>query len=108
MQGLVGGVAIGSAAEREQWTVDLIPRSQAGGTPCTGPEEDTESRACAWGCGDVRQARAEMRQAGKTPSRAPTIPWVRLARLTAPGPSGDRQEHLDDIIEGAGADSGGD
>ena len=30
------------------------------------------------------------------------MPRVRLAALSAPGPSADKQEHLDDIMHGAG------
>ena len=65
MKGLVGGVAEGTVAEREQWTADLIPRSQVAGTPCTTPDEERDARECAWGAGDVRLAKAEMRQANR-------------------------------------------
>ena len=43
-----------------------------------------------------------MRQANSESCGLPAIPWARLAALTAPGPSCKRQEHLDDIINGAG------
>ena len=44
-----------------------------------------------------------MRQAARSGDNQPGLPWVRLAPLSAPGPSGDRQEHLDDIMKSAGA-----
>ena len=43
-----------------------------------------------------------MRQVGKSADGPPSIPWVRLAPLSAAGPSGERQEHLDDIVKEAG------
>ena len=103
MQGLVGGVAPGTEEERTLWTAALIPRSEAHGGPTTSADEARDARECSWGGGDVRRAKAEMRQAGKTPGGLPGIPWVHMAPLSAPGPSGDRQEHLDDILGGAGA-----
>ena len=103
MMGLVGGVASSTPAEREQWTSNLIPRSHLDGSPCPTPEEEREARECAWGGGDIARAKADMRQACRTPGRGPALPWVHLPPLTAPGPTGDRQEHLDDIMKGAGA-----
>eukprot|EP00973_Karenia_brevis_P063539 8829687-Karenia_brevis.AAC.1 len=44
-----------------------------------------------------------MREAGKQPDGPPRIPWVHLAPWSAPGPTGDRQEHLDDMLSNAGA-----
>ena len=102
VKGLVGGVATGSAAERARWTADLIPRSAINGSPCTRPEEATEAGTCAWGAGDVDRARREMKEAGRRPGGPPGIPWVRLPPLSAPGPTGERQEHLDDVMNGAG------
>ncbi len=102
MKGLVGGVAPGTAEERSQWTSDLIPRSTVVAGPCTSPEECAAAAECAWGAGDVRVARTEMRNAGQQLGGNPSIPWVRLAPLSAPGPSGDRQEHLDDVLNCAG------
>ena len=104
MKGLVGGVAAGTAQEREQWAADLIPRSghSAPGGPFTTPDEAEAARRPAWGAGDVAAARAEMREAGRKPGSLPGIPWTHLAPLSAPGPSGDRQEHLDDCLAGAG------
>ena len=103
VKGLVGGVATGSTEEREEWTIDLIPRSTVPNGPCASASELDASRACSWGSGDVRQARQEMRRAGKRSYGPPKMPWVRLVLKAAPGPSGDRQEHLDAVMESAGA-----
>ena len=79
-----------------------MPRSQVTGNPFTASNEEQETRACAWGAGDVRHAKAEVRQTNSESGGLPTIPWARLATLTASGPSCERQEHLDAIINGAG------
>jgi hypothetical protein len=102
VKGLVGGIAPGTPAERSQWTAELIPRSAAD-DPLTRTTESEAAKTCAWGGGDYQRARTEMRAAGKQPDGLPCIPWVRLAPLSAPGPSGDRQEHLDDVMQSAGA-----
>ena len=98
VKGLVGGVAPSTAAERGQWTAGLIPRSEVVGGPCTQELEHQAAKECTWGRGDQRQARKEMREAGKRPGSHAGIPWVKLAPWCAPGPSGDRQEHLDGML----------
>ena len=103
VKGLVGGIALGTPTERAQWTSDLIPRSCVVDGPCTRGVEAEEAKACAWGSGNFRQARNEMRAAGRSSDGPPNIPWVRLAPLSAAGPTGDRQEHLDDVMSSAGA-----
>ena len=104
MKGLVGGVASGTPAEREQWATELIPRSALSGgvAPCTAQGEADAAKRCAWSGGDATTARAEMREAGRKPGGTAEIPWTRLAPLSAPGPTGDRQEHLDDCLAGGG------
>eukprot|EP00973_Karenia_brevis_P044557 6172903-Karenia_brevis.AAC.1 len=102
MKGLVGGVATASAEARRQWTTDLIPQSEVG-EPCTSPQDKASAYECAWGGGDVATARRDMREAEKRHNEMPGIPWTRLAPLSAAGPSGDRQEHLDDVLSHAGA-----
>ena len=103
VKGLVGGVATSTPEEREQWTADLIPRSVAEHGPLTTEQEKEAARECAWGQGEYRQARKEMREAGKKPGSHAGIPWARLAPWSAPGPSGDRQEHLDGVLKNCGA-----
>jgi len=102
MQSLVGGLAPGSPEDRLQWTRDLVPRSGLPNSPCTSEAEATFAKECAWGRGDVAEARQAMKDAGRQGGGPPGIPWVRLAPLSAPGPSGERQEHLDDIMGSAG------
>lgn len=70
--------------------------------PCTRVAEEVEAREIAWGEGDIRKPRKEMKEP-RRPGGIPSIPWAKLAPMSAPGPSGDRQEHSDDIMKGAGA-----
>ena len=44
-----------------------------------------------------------MREVGRERTGSSSIPYVKLATLSAPGPTGDRQEHLEAIIDFAGA-----
>ena len=103
LKGLVGGVASGSPADRKKWTTELIRRGCDVNGIYTTEGEVTDAKACAWGAGDVKSAQTEMRQAGKPAGGRPGIPWVRLPPLSAPGPSGERPEHLEDIINSSGA-----
>ena len=101
VKGLVGGIAQADAEQRQCWTSDLIPRSEAGPSTCTQQRESASASACAWGQGRLRDARKEMRAAGKRPGGRLGIPVARLPPWSAPGPSGDRQEHLDDMLDGS-------
>ena len=103
MKCLVGGIAQGSPAERARWTAEMIPRSETTAGPLTREEEHQAAQRCAWGEGNLRQARKEMRAAGKRPGTHEGIPWAKLGPLLMPGPSGDRQEHLDDMMKGCSA-----
>ena len=102
VQSLLGGVADLSADERAAWTRELIPRSSDAVRAQPTQREADDARAHAWGQGDPAAAREALRQAGKRPGGPPKIPWAHLSPLTAPGPSGERQEHLDDVMEAAG------
>jgi len=57
----------------------------------------------AWGGGNFQRAKAAMCEVGRERTSMAGIPYVKLAPLSAPGPTGDRQEHLDAIIDFAGA-----
>lgn len=99
VKGLAGGVASGSAAERERWTVDLILRgSGIASSLYTTAIEKSQAGEHAWGEGDTLQARGDMREAGRVAGGPPRMPWVRLPPLSAPGPCGERPEHLGEII----------
>ena len=102
VQSLLGGVADLTADERASWTRELIPRSSDAARAPIGPYETSAAMAHAWGGGDPDAARSELRQAGKRPGGPPKLPWAHLSPLTAPGPSGERQEHLDDVLDAAG------
>ena len=67
VQGLVGGVAAGTDEERARWATEYIPRSSIGVSPCASVEEADAAKACAWGQGNVQQARREMRSVGRRP-----------------------------------------
>lgn len=98
VKGLVGGVASGTPEEREAWAADLIPRSGLPTVPCTHPSEANAAKECAWGGGDVREARIEMRAAARRTDNRSGIPTAKNAPWSAPGPTGDRQEHYDDMV----------
>ena len=102
VQSLLGGVADFTADERASWTRELIPRSSDVARAPIGPQEAADAMAHSWGGGDPGVARDALRQAGKRPGGPPKIPWAHLSPLTAPGPSGERQEHLDDVLDAAG------
>jgi len=97
-KGLVGGVQNGTESERRSWTKELIPQAEAGHATLTTDTERQESAACSWGCGNDEEAKRAMRQAGRSAGSPPKLPWVRLPPLSAPGPSGERPEHLEDIL----------
>jgi len=103
MKGLLGGVAEATPSEKKAWAEELIPRSEVLPGPCTQDAEAASSCAMAWGGGDPAAARREMKTAGRSGDGPPKIPWTRLSPLAAAGPSGERQEHLDDIMSNAGA-----
>lgn len=102
VKGLVGGVASADPAVRAEWTAEYIPRCADGRGPTPSDAEREAARACSWGRGDVAVSRREMRQATRSPEGLPGIPWARLPPHAAPGPSGERQEHLEDILRSCG------
>ena len=104
-KGLTGGVAEGTADERERWTLQQIPRSDLGTEACTTQEDNKVAGRLAWGGGDTKKASKALREAAAInapPGKLPVLPLTRLPALSAPGPSGDRQEHLDDILRSCG------
>ena len=103
MQGLVGGVAEGSPEQKKLWTEALIPVSQATHAAHPNEAERTDAVGRAWGKGELRVARTEMKEVTRQRTGMAALPSVRLAPLSAPGPSGERQEHLDTICSFAGA-----
>ena len=48
-------------------------------------------------------ARSAMREQGRTRTGIALLPHVKLSPMSAPGPTGERQEHLDAIVSFAGA-----
>ena len=102
MRGLVGGAAVGSTECRKQWTTALISRSSGHGTHPSGAERAQAARA-AWGGGWHKTARGAEREQGRSKTGTASLPHVKLAPMSAPGPTSECQEHLDAAISFAGA-----
>ena len=100
MKRLVGGAAQGSAECRKNTA--LIPRSLCFGAHPTSAE-CTEAARAAWGGGRCTAARGAMREQGRSKTGTASLPHVKMAPMSALGPRGDRQEHLDAVISFAGA-----
>ena len=96
IKGLVLGVEQGTVEMRRSWACDLIPRAER--PTSTSEAEMLSARLASWGAGDFQQGRRQMHQACKTSDGRPQLPWVRLPPLSAPGPSGERAEDLEDIM----------
>ena len=96
MEGLVGGAAQGSADCRQNWTTALIPRSSGNGTHPTDAV-CAEGAGVAWGSGRYKPARRAMRGQARSKTGVASLPHVKLAPMSAPRPSGERQEPLDAI-----------
>ena len=102
MKRLVGGAAQGSADSRRNWTTALIPQRSGIGTHPTSAE-CVEAARIAWGGGRYKLARSAMREQGRSKTGIPSLPHVKLSPLSAPGPAGERQEHLDATVSFAGS-----
>ena len=76
MKGLVGGAVQGSAHCRKNRTT-------------------AEAARAAWGGGRYKAARSARREQGRSKTGIASLPHVKLAPMSAPGPTGERQEHLD-------------
>ena len=50
-----------------------------------------------------KSARGAMREQERSKTGTALLPHVKLAPVSAPGPTGERQEHLDVVISFAGA-----
>ena len=88
----------GTAAEREAWALRLIPQSERPDRGLASNADFAEARQHGWGRGDPAQAwDALPAQARGTlgNARLKFLPRPKFAALTAPGPSGERPEHLE-------------
>ena len=94
MKGLVGGAAQGSADCRLNWTTALIPRSSGIGTHPSSAE-CVEAARIARGGGRCKLARGPMRAQGRSKRGFAWLAHVKLSPMSALGPTGERQEHLD-------------
>ena len=102
MKGLVGWAAQGSADCRRNWTTALLPPTSGIGTHPTSVE-CAEAARIAWGGGRYKPARSAMRERGRSKTGIASLPHFKLAPISAPGPTGERQEQLDAIVSFAGA-----
>ena len=88
MKGLVGEAAQGSADCRKNWTTALIQR-------LVTPTRNVPRHRVLLGKEAGTKGLWESKAAAKT--GIASLPLVRLAPRSAPGPTGERQEHLDVI-----------
>ena len=102
MKSLVGGVASADASVREEWGRSFIQTSSRGAAALSTTAEQLHARSLAWGGGEFQAARAAMRDACKQRSGFASLPVVKIPPKCATGPSGERQEHIDDIVKFAG------
>ena len=91
----MGGAGTGSAECRKHWTTALIPRSSGQGAHLPNAERAQATRAAWSGDKTARSATTEQR---RSKTGIASLPHVKLAPMSAPGPPGERQEHLDAII----------
>ena len=99
MKGLVGGAAQGSTDRRKNWTTALIPRSSGIGTHPSSAE-CAEAARIAWSGGRHKLERS-VREQGRSQTGIVSL-RCKLSPMSAPGPSGERQEHLDATVSFAG------
>ena len=92
VKGLVGGPAAGSAEHRKHWTTAMVPQSSDRGTPHR--QNELKQRA---------QLGVDTGEQGRIKTVIALVLLVKLAPMSAPRPSGDRQEHRDATIAFAGA-----
>ena len=104
LKGLTGGVAQGTVDERKSWTLQQIPRSDLESGACTTQDDKKNAERLARGGGTKKASRALREAAARNapPGKFPALPLTRLPALSAPGPTGERQEQLDDILRSCG------
>ena len=98
-------------ADLRRASAGAIPRCIAWVESLQGAIGGHESWAmlCRYRCrlllagGRYKVARSAMREQWRSKTAIASLPNVKLARMSAPGPTGERQEHLDAIISFAGA-----
>lgn len=86
--------------EKQRWTDRLIPRREAGEADQHHREEGLKwgKANLRFGASDAEAYRFLAKNDGGD-TRVPLIPMPRFAALSAPGPSGERAEHLAECLE---------
>ena len=73
---------------------------------CRGSHSQKLRQRCTQRCrrgGRYKEARRPMREQGRSETRLASLPHVKLALMSAPGPTGERQGHLDAVVAFGGA-----
>ena len=96
MEGFVGGAAQGSAGCQKSWTAALILQSSGSGTYATNAECAEAARAGTTQSSARRGSKAAAEKHRVGPSR-------QTVAYQCPGPTVEREEHLDSIVSFAGA-----
>ena len=100
MKGLVGGARAGLCGLPQE--LDHSPHSAEFGQ-WNSSHQCAEAARIAWGGGRYKLARSAMREQGRSKTGIASLPHVKLSPMSAPGPTGERQEHLDATVSFAGA-----
>ena len=64
----------------------------------TPPMQSAEAAWVAWSGGRYKAARGAMSEQGRSETGIASLPHVKLAAMSALGPTGERQEHLDAVV----------
>ena len=67
------------------------------------PSSRAEAARIAWGGGRDTLAGSAVREQARSKTGIASLPHVKLSPMSAPGPAGERQEHLDASVSLAGA-----
>ena len=99
VMGFVGKPAYGPPEELSTWTNVLVPASSGPDAPHPNRQELHIAQLQGWGRGQFQAAKTAMLESSDClEGHKPTLPRVSLPNLTAPGPSGERPEHLSDCL----------
>ena len=87
IKGLSGGLAEGSAEQRDKLSRDLTPKDERPGDACHAEAADIfRDAACSWGAGDPDQAKKDLIEA--TRLHTPGAPGIPAATISFDNSSG--------------------
>ncbi len=93
-----GKMATPTREEKEAWAATFIPQAEQPNAP-TQLEERAKAQANHVSGGDLNETRRHLTGSRAEAHTAPQMPWTTFPALTAPGPTGERHEHLRDCME---------